>query len=59
MTVSPSYIDKDYLPAKRGYVGLEPPGDTGSWQKECKVLYLIVMFPDGFKYIFTIYTLGM
>jgi len=31
------YIDDDYLSAKVAYVGLAPPGDVGSWQRECKV----------------------
>lgn len=28
--------DKDII-AKGAYVGLAPPGDAGSWQRECKV----------------------
>lgn len=31
------YIDDDYISAKNAYVGLAPPGDVGSWQRECKV----------------------
>lgn len=30
------YIDKDCIPANGAYVGLAPPGDVGSWQRECK-----------------------
>lgn len=30
-------IDDDYISAKNAYVGLAPPGDVGSWQRECKV----------------------
>ncbi|KAI3806676.1 hypothetical protein L1987_22589 [Smallanthus sonchifolius] len=28
--------DEDYMPASGAYVGLAPPGDVGSWQRECK-----------------------
>ncbi|XP_004501055.1 uncharacterized protein [Cicer arietinum] len=28
--------DDDYVSAKGAYVGLAPPGDVGSWQRECK-----------------------
>ncbi|GMY17460.1 probable rhamnogalacturonate lyase B [Fagus crenata] len=30
------YTSKDYMPANGAYVGLAPPGDVGSWQRECK-----------------------
>lgn len=30
------YIDEDYIPANGAYVGLAPPGEVGSWQRECK-----------------------
>ncbi|KAL6578134.1 hypothetical protein OROMI_010462 [Orobanche minor] len=30
------YISEDYISARGAYVGLAPPGDLGSWQKECK-----------------------
>ncbi|KAL8096326.1 hypothetical protein AgCh_037332 [Apium graveolens] len=36
LLVKDSYIDKDSLPANGAYVGLAPPGDVGSWQRECK-----------------------
>ncbi|KOM41807.1 hypothetical protein LR48_Vigan04g200500 [Vigna angularis] len=29
-------INDDYISAKGAYVGLAPPGDVGSWQRECK-----------------------
>ncbi|KAI7734929.1 hypothetical protein M8C21_010365 [Ambrosia artemisiifolia] len=34
------YIRDDDIPANGAYVGLVPPGDVGSWQRECKV-YLV------------------
>ncbi|KAK6938055.1 Rhamnogalacturonan lyase, domain II, partial [Dillenia turbinata] len=30
------YICDDYISAYGAYVGLAPPGDVGSWQRECK-----------------------
>ncbi|KAG6705107.1 hypothetical protein I3842_07G165500 [Carya illinoinensis] len=30
------YSSKDYIPANGAYVGNAPPGDAGSWQRECK-----------------------
>ncbi|CAI8599912.1 unnamed protein product [Vicia faba] len=30
------YISTDLIPANGAYVGLAPPGDAGSWQRECK-----------------------
>ncbi|XP_030542776.1 rhamnogalacturonate lyase B [Rhodamnia argentea] len=30
------YVSNDYISAKSAYVGLAPPGDVGSWQRECK-----------------------
>ncbi|XP_030454518.2 uncharacterized protein LOC115675872 [Syzygium oleosum] len=30
------YVSDDYISAKNAYVGLAPPGDVGSWQRECK-----------------------
>ncbi|XP_022880567.1 probable rhamnogalacturonate lyase B [Olea europaea var. sylvestris] len=32
----PRYVDDDYIPANSAYVGLAPPGEVGSWQRECK-----------------------
>ncbi|KAK3016425.1 hypothetical protein RJ639_006192 [Escallonia herrerae] len=36
--VSPGkrYINKEPIPANQAYVGLAPPGDAGSWQRESK-----------------------
>ncbi|OWM67696.1 hypothetical protein CDL15_Pgr019197 [Punica granatum] len=36
LLVKDLYISNDYIPAKGAYVGLAPPGDAGSWQRECK-----------------------
>ncbi|XP_004287405.1 PREDICTED: probable rhamnogalacturonate lyase B isoform X1 [Fragaria vesca subsp. vesca] len=30
------YVSEDITPANDAYVGLAPPGDVGSWQRECK-----------------------
>ncbi|KAL3655230.1 hypothetical protein CASFOL_001016 [Castilleja foliolosa] len=34
--VSDRYASNDPIPANCAYVGLAPPGDVGSWQRECK-----------------------
>ncbi|CAI9116109.1 OLC1v1017177C1 [Oldenlandia corymbosa var. corymbosa] len=36
LLVKDRYISSDYIPANGAYVGLAPPGDVGSWQRECK-----------------------
>ncbi|XP_019174845.1 PREDICTED: uncharacterized protein LOC109170266 [Ipomoea nil] len=36
LLVSDKYVCDDVMPASGAYVGLAPPGDAGSWQKECK-----------------------
>ncbi|XP_042987173.1 rhamnogalacturonate lyase-like [Carya illinoinensis] len=36
LLVRDSYISSDYISAIGAYVGLAPPGDAGSWQRECK-----------------------
>nr|GMD93927.1 rhamnogalacturonate lyase-like isoform X1 [Ipomoea batatas] len=36
LLVSDKYVCDDLMPASGAYVGLAPPGDAGSWQKECK-----------------------
>ncbi|KAJ1393114.1 Rhamnogalacturonate lyase [Sesbania bispinosa] len=36
LLVRERYIHDDSVPAKGAYVGLAPPGDVGSWQRECK-----------------------
>ncbi|XP_048437460.1 probable rhamnogalacturonate lyase B isoform X2 [Pyrus x bretschneideri] len=30
------YVSKDRIPGNGAYVGLAPPGDAGSWQRDCK-----------------------
>lgn len=32
------YISHECIAANDAHVGLAPPGDVGSWQRECKVL---------------------
>ncbi|XP_031118751.1 uncharacterized protein LOC116022259 [Ipomoea triloba] len=36
LLISDKYISDDLIPANGAYVGLAPPGDAGSWQRECK-----------------------
>ncbi|XAR48480.1 Rhamnogalacturonan endolyase, partial [Bertholletia excelsa] len=36
LLVQDSYVSSDYISANGAYVGLAPPGDVGSWQRECK-----------------------
>ncbi|XP_058194205.1 probable rhamnogalacturonate lyase B isoform X2 [Rhododendron vialii] len=36
LLVRDRFISKDYISAKGAYVGLAPPGDVGSWQRESK-----------------------
>jgi len=36
------YVDKDFIAANRGYVGLAVPGAAGSWQRECKVILKLI-----------------
>ncbi|XP_011098532.1 uncharacterized protein LOC105177174 [Sesamum indicum] len=36
LLVSDRYVNSDLIPANRAFVGLAPPGDVGSWQRECK-----------------------
>lgn len=34
------YVSSDKIPANGAYVGMAPPGDVGSWQRECKVIWI-------------------
>ncbi|KAL2529677.1 Rhamnogalacturonate lyase family protein [Forsythia ovata] len=34
--VRDKYVSDDYIPGQGAYVGLAPPGEAGSWQRECK-----------------------
>ncbi|KAE9457338.1 hypothetical protein C3L33_10774, partial [Rhododendron williamsianum] len=36
LLVRDRYMSDDYISANGAYVGLAPPGDVGSWQRECK-----------------------
>ncbi|PSS31545.1 Rhamnogalacturonate lyase [Actinidia chinensis var. chinensis] len=36
LLVQDRYISKENIPSNGAYVGLAPPGDVGSWQRECK-----------------------
>lgn len=36
LLVQDKYISDDHIPANGAYVGLAPPGEAGSWQRECK-----------------------
>ncbi|KAG8377397.1 hypothetical protein BUALT_Bualt08G0028800 [Buddleja alternifolia] len=37
LLVHDRYISEDSIPAKAAHVGLAPPGDNGSWQRESKL----------------------
>ncbi|CAI0549645.1 unnamed protein product [Linum tenue] len=36
LLVQDRFVSDDYIYASGAYVGLAPPGDVGSWQRECK-----------------------
>ncbi|KAG8654871.1 hypothetical protein MANES_05G188300v8 [Manihot esculenta] len=36
LLVKDRFLSDDYISANGAYVGLGPPGDVGSWQRECK-----------------------
>ncbi|CAA0843326.1 Rhamnogalacturonate lyase family protein [Striga hermonthica] len=36
LLVSDRYVSSDTISASGAYVGMAPPGDPGSWQRECK-----------------------
>ncbi|CAN4092305.1 unnamed protein product [Withania somnifera] len=36
LLVQDKYVSDDHIPANGAYVGLAPPGEAGSWQRECK-----------------------
>ncbi|XP_055960248.1 probable rhamnogalacturonate lyase B isoform X2 [Mercurialis annua] len=36
LLVKDRYLSEDYIFANGAYIGAAPPGDVGSWQKECK-----------------------
>ncbi|KAJ9187003.1 hypothetical protein P3X46_002503 [Hevea brasiliensis] len=36
LLVKDRFVSDDYISANGAYVGLAPPGDVGSWQRECK-----------------------
>ncbi|KAJ4851071.1 hypothetical protein Tsubulata_009587 [Turnera subulata] len=36
LLIKDRYMSEDYILANGAYVGLAPPGDAGSWQRECK-----------------------
>lgn len=38
------FVSDDYISANGAYVGLAPPGDVGSWQRECKVIFANCLF---------------
>ncbi|TYH12046.1 hypothetical protein ES288_A06G035000v1 [Gossypium darwinii] len=36
LLVNDRYVSDDNIPANGAYIGLAPPGNVGSWQRECK-----------------------
>ncbi|KAA3476601.1 rhamnogalacturonate lyase B-like [Gossypium australe] len=36
LLVNDRYVSEDNIPANEAYIGLAPPGNVGSWQRECK-----------------------
>ncbi|KAM1023390.1 hypothetical protein TB2_044139 [Malus domestica] len=36
LLIQDRYVSDDYVSINGAYVGLAPPGDVGSWQRECK-----------------------
>lgn len=47
LLVEDRYINMDYIAANGAYVGLAPPGNAGSWQRECKVILCISLQEMG------------
>ena len=45
------YLSDQYISASYAYVGLAPPGDVGSWQRECKVILIHHISKHGFLHI--------
>ena len=45
------YLSDQYISASYAYVGLAPPGDVGSWQRECKVILSHHISKHGFLHI--------
>ncbi|PHU12477.1 hypothetical protein BC332_19407 [Capsicum chinense] len=41
LVLNDRYISKEYLSAKGAFVGITPPGDAGSFQRECKMMKAI------------------
>ena len=35
-------VENEKAPAKGAYIGLGPPGEAGSWQRDCKVRNQII-----------------
>ncbi|XP_031119541.1 probable rhamnogalacturonate lyase B isoform X1 [Ipomoea triloba] len=47
------YINSDSVPAGGAYVGLAPPGDAGSWQRECKDYQFWTRTDEGGYFLIT------
>ncbi|KAK4747511.1 hypothetical protein SAY87_014097 [Trapa incisa] len=54
------YISENDIPAEGAYVGLAPPGDVGSWQRECKIILLlnIVLQSEILLHVFLSFSLS-
>lgn len=44
------YINTELISANGAYVGLARPGEVGSWQTECKVIFVNHSVLDVFKF---------
>lgn len=55
LLVRDRYISDKYISATNAYVGLAPPGDVGSWQRECKdYQFWIRADEDGYFSIYNV-----
>ncbi|KAF3671380.1 putative oligopeptide transporter 4-like [Capsicum annuum] len=51
MLVLDRYFKDDKIPASGAYVGLAPPGEAGSWQRECKDYQFWTRADEEGKYV--------
>ncbi|GAV85401.1 Rhamnogal_lyase domain-containing protein [Cephalotus follicularis] len=57
LLVRDRHVSDDYISANGAYIGLAPPGDVGSWQRECKdYQFWVRADKDGYFSIYDICT---